>query len=126
MARTDSGTSRRSFLKSAPVIAGGLAALRLSPATLAADAPGAPKKSPLAHGSAENKKIWSHEYWAQRGKVKLYMFRKRAGAPKPGDGPLPVLFLVHGSSISSRPSFDLNARPAGRIFADGQVRRLWL
>jgi alpha-beta hydrolase superfamily lysophospholipase len=35
------------------------------------------------------------------------MFRKRMAAPKAGEVPLPVLFLVHGSSISSRPSFDL-------------------
>jgi alpha-beta hydrolase superfamily lysophospholipase len=52
-------------------------------------------------------KIWSAEYWAKKGDVSLYMFRKRAGAPKPGQPPLPVLFLVHGSSVSSRPSFDL-------------------
>lgn len=56
-------------------------------------------------------KIWSNEYWAKKtiksGEVSLYMFRKRAGAPKPGQSPLPVLFLVHGSSVSSRPSFDL-------------------
>src|SRR5579862_1835671 len=52
-------------------------------------------------------KIWSNEYWAKKGDVSLYMFRKRASAPKAGQAPLPVLFLVHGSSISSRPSFDL-------------------
>ena len=55
-------------------------------------------------------KIWSNEYWAKKaptGDVSLNLFRKRAGAPKAGEAPLPVLFLVHGSSISSRPSFDL-------------------
>jgi alpha-beta hydrolase superfamily lysophospholipase len=52
-------------------------------------------------------KIWSNDYWAKKGDVSLSMFRKRAGAPRPGQAPLPVLFLVHGSSISSRPSFDL-------------------
>ncbi len=56
--------------------------------------------------------IWSSEYWAKKsaasGDVSLYMFRKRVGAPKAGQSPLPVLFLVHGSSISSRPSFDLS------------------
>ena len=52
-------------------------------------------------------KIWSSEYWAKKGDVSLYMFRKRIGAPKPGQAALPVLFLVHGSSVSSRPSFDL-------------------
>lgn len=59
----------------------------------------------------KNAKIWSQEYWAKKntpgGEVSLYMFRKRAAGPKRGENPLPVLFLVHGSSISSRPSFDL-------------------
>jgi alpha-beta hydrolase superfamily lysophospholipase len=52
-------------------------------------------------------KIWSNDYWAKKGDVSLYMFRKRASEPKAGQAPLPVLFLVHGSSVSSRPSFDL-------------------
>ena len=51
--------------------------------------------------------IWSNEYWAKKGAVPLNLFRKRAARRKTGDAPLPVLFLVHGSSISSRPSFDL-------------------
>jgi alpha-beta hydrolase superfamily lysophospholipase len=52
-------------------------------------------------------KIWSAEYTARKGAVSLAMFRKRMAAPRAGEQPLPVLFLVHGSSISSRPSFDL-------------------
>ena len=51
--------------------------------------------------------VWSSEYWAKKGDVPLNLFRKRAAAPKRGEPALPVLFLVHGSSISSRPSFDL-------------------
>ena len=51
--------------------------------------------------------IWSQEYWAQKGRVKLYMFRKRLGPPAPGKAPYPVLFLVHGSSFGSRAGFDL-------------------
>jgi pimeloyl-ACP methyl ester carboxylesterase len=35
------------------------------------------------------------------------MFRKRVGAPKAGEPSRPVLFLVHGSSVTSR-AFDLN------------------
>src|SRR5579871_789453 len=58
-------------------------------------------------------KIWSNEYWAKKGNVSLYMFRKRVEAPKAGQAPLPVLFLVHGSSISSRPSFDLTVPGRG-------------
>jgi alpha-beta hydrolase superfamily lysophospholipase len=53
------------------------------------------------------KKPWSNEYWAQKGGVRLYMFRKRATAPRAGELALPVLLLVHGSSNSSRSSFDL-------------------
>jgi len=62
--------------------------------------------SSLAFGKAAPA-IWSSEYTAQKGTVSLAMYRKRMGAPKAGETPLPVLFLVHGSSISARPSFDL-------------------
>jgi pimeloyl-ACP methyl ester carboxylesterase len=51
--------------------------------------------------------IWSSEYWAKKGDVPLWMYRKRLGAPKPGGPSLPVIFFVHGSSVSSR-VFDLN------------------
>ena len=39
--------------------------------------------------------------------MKLNLWRKRLGAPKPGEPALPVLFLVHGSSLSARSSYDL-------------------
>jgi len=51
--------------------------------------------------------IWGSEYWAHKGDVKLNLWRKRLGAPKPAEPPLPVLFLVHGSSLSARSSYDL-------------------
>ncbi len=57
--------------------------------------------------------FWTGEYWAKKGDVSLYMYRKRLTAPLSGQAPLPVLFLVHGSSISSRPSFDLTVPGAG-------------
>lgn len=50
---------------------------------------------------------WSAEYRATKGSVKLYVYRKRVKAPDSSDPPLPVLFLVHGSSASGRSSFDL-------------------
>jgi pimeloyl-ACP methyl ester carboxylesterase len=50
--------------------------------------------------------IWSSEYWAKKGDVPLWMFRKRIGAPQAGETPKPVLFFVHGSSVDSR-VFDL-------------------
>jgi alpha-beta hydrolase superfamily lysophospholipase len=57
-------------------------------------------------------KIWSGEYWAKKGDVPLWMFRKRAGEPKPGEPSRPVLFFVHGSSVTSR-AFDLNVPGRG-------------
>jgi alpha-beta hydrolase superfamily lysophospholipase len=61
----------------------------------------------IAQGTEKIAKTWSNEYWAQKGSVKLYMFRKRSSAPKVNEKPLPVLLLIHGSSNSSRSSFDL-------------------
>jgi pimeloyl-ACP methyl ester carboxylesterase len=49
--------------------------------------------------------IIAEEHWAKKGVVDLYIYRKRlqgeTGAPRP------VLFLVHGSTFSSRGSYDL-------------------
>jgi pimeloyl-ACP methyl ester carboxylesterase len=52
--------------------------------------------------------MWSEEYWAHKDDVKLYMFRKRLGAPAAGETPKPILFLVHGSSFSGPTGFDLH------------------
>jgi alpha-beta hydrolase superfamily lysophospholipase len=57
--------------------------------------------------AADGAEIWSAEYWARKGDIKLKLWRKRVGAPKPGEAALPVVFLVHGSSNSSRSSYDL-------------------
>src|ERR1700754_4050249 len=57
--------------------------------------------------SATATKIWSGEYWAKKGDVPLWMFRKRVGEPKPGEASRPVLFFMHSSSVTSR-VFDLN------------------
>jgi pimeloyl-ACP methyl ester carboxylesterase len=95
--------SRRSFLvAAAPAIAGGLAAVGLAPQAFAEQAGISQDSASPASG-----KIWSGEYSAKKGEVSLYIYRKRLGAPKPGEA-LPILFLAHGSSISSRPTFDLS------------------
>src|ERR1700676_1836575 len=84
-------SSRRSYLLgSAPAVAGGLAALGMAGPAFAEEAQNATNPA--------SDKLWSNEDWAHKGDVKLYMFRKRAGAPAPGRSTLPVLFLVHGSS----------------------------
>src|SRR4051812_26470499 len=43
------------------------------------------------------------EYWARKAAVDLFIWRKCTT----GAGGKPVLFLVHGSSLSALPSFDL-------------------
>ena len=92
MTGTKNRQSRRSFLKAtAPAIAGGLAAFSVVPELLAEDAASAraraPKKTGDKPGDASAKKFWTKDYWAQRGDLKLYMFRKRASAPQPGMNP---------------------------------------
>jgi alpha-beta hydrolase superfamily lysophospholipase len=57
--------------------------------------------------AAPSTNIQIAEYTAKKGSVSLAMYRKRAGAPATGQLPLPVLFLVHGSSLSARTSYDL-------------------
>jgi alpha-beta hydrolase superfamily lysophospholipase len=105
MTRTRALLSRRNFM--AGVAAGSCTGLMSSHAPLSALAR---DKADDPSASAE---IWNKEYWARKGEVSLYMFRKRLGAPKAGQPPLPVLFLVHGSSISSRSSFDLTVPGRG-------------
>jgi alpha-beta hydrolase superfamily lysophospholipase len=97
--------SRRDALATAGlgIGAGLLAGLAPQPATA---------QNPAAKPGA-SARVWSRDYWARKGDVSLYMFRKRRAAPRKGEAPLPVLFLVHGSSISSRPSFDLTVPGRG-------------
>ena len=52
--------------------------------------------------------IWSKEYWAKKADLSLYVFRKRMGDPAIDAVLRPALFLAHGSSVSSRPTFDLH------------------
>jgi len=46
-------------------------------------------------------------YTAHKGAVELAVYRKRRGDPPVAGAPLPVLLLVHGSSVSARPTYDL-------------------
>ena len=66
--------------------------------------------TPTAAGEAE---IWSSDYWANKGGVKLNLWRKRVGAPRGRRKPLPIVFLVHGSSNSARSSYDLSVPGKG-------------
>lgn len=56
---------------------------------------------------------WSRTYTAAKGTVELAVYRKRAAAPRPGEPPLPVLMLVHGSSNAALATYDLVVPGAG-------------
>jgi pimeloyl-ACP methyl ester carboxylesterase len=69
-----------------------------------------------------NADVISEEHWAQKGPVSLYLWRKR---PASGEKRTPVI-LVHGSSISGRPSFDLEVPgQPDYSFMDYLARRGW-
>jgi pimeloyl-ACP methyl ester carboxylesterase len=100
----DHPLARRTVLKTVGVGAGlisGLASAATAPTTGAGVA------------QASDGPIWSAEYWAKKGEVKLNLWRKRVGAPKAGEAALPILFLVHGSSNSTRSSYDLTVPGKG-------------
>ena len=93
------GVSRRALLLSAGV---GLGALTVDGA----------RKPLLAQADLPTAdELWSAEYVARKGDVSLALYRKRIGPPQAGERP--VLFLVHGSSVSARPSFDLTVPGRG-------------
>src|ERR1700737_5579289 len=93
MFETDCSMARRSLIKGVGLGIGAGMVADLA-RTSASAAPATPE-------------IWSADYWARKGEVSLYLHRKRLGTPAAGDPALPVLFLVHGSSASSRPAFHL-------------------
>jgi pimeloyl-ACP methyl ester carboxylesterase len=97
---TDHGVPRRTILMNAGIGIGAGLVSGLGSAQASGEA-------------AAGGEIWSAEYWAQKGGVKLNLWRKRIGAPKAGDKPRPILFLVHGSSNSTRSSYDLTVPGKG-------------
>lgn len=99
---TKTTLSRRAALTRAAQMAGSLFAV--SPLSLALSQT---TSKPRSADARSNGKIWSAEYWAQKKDISLYIFRKRLGAPKSSEAARPILFLAHGSSVSSWPTFDL-------------------
>ena len=55
-------------------------------------------------------KITAQEHWVKKGPVKLYVYRKYDAD---GAAAKPVLFLVHGSTFSSRGTYDLMVNGKG-------------
>ena len=111
-------TDRNSMLARRTIIKG--AGLGLIAGTLA-DASSA-QSSDCVVGMAQPQ-VWSSEYWAKKGDVPLWMYRKRLGEPKPGDPARPVLFFVHGSSVTSR-VFDLKVPGHGEYSVMDEFARL--
>ena len=101
-------SSRRSFLYRLGLAGAAPALLSAVAREALGGQKSAAQKDDEAPSATRDKKIWSNEYWVQRGNLKLYLFRKRPNPPHSRQGVEPVLFLVHGSSISGRPTFDLS------------------
>jgi pimeloyl-ACP methyl ester carboxylesterase len=55
----------------------------------------------------------TEQYWAKKGEVDLYIYRKYAGSPEGK----PILFLVHGSSVSARPGYDIQVPGRGSNYS---------
>src|ERR1700704_4383475 len=66
--------------------------------------------------------IWSSESWTKKGEIPLWMFRKGIGAPKAGEPARPVVFFVHGSSVTSR-VFDLTVPGKGEYSVMNEFAR---
>ena len=58
---------------------------------------------PLAQGTAPTSRLVADEFWADKGGVRLWVYRKRLE----GAQPRARLFCVHGSSYSGKTMFDL-------------------
>jgi pimeloyl-ACP methyl ester carboxylesterase len=110
MKRLDHPLPRRAVIKGAGlgIVAGSLAGVLPTPEAVAATVDGGD--------------IWSGEYWARKGDVPLWIYRKRLGAPKPGEPSRPVIFFVHGSSVSSR-VFDLSVPGHGEYSVMNEFAR---
>lgn len=92
---SDEPLSRRQLLQASSLgLAGALAPAVWS--TAAAEAAG-----------SQSAPYWTAEYWAPKDDLQLYLYRKRREAPRAGQPPLPVVFFAHGSSLSSRTTYDL-------------------
>src|SRR5262249_30259408 len=96
---TELGTNRRKVISGLGVAA---AAVAVGASPLKA----APTPAPQG-------RFWNKEYVAMKGNVKLQLYRRRKTEPTAGAAPLPVVVMVHGSSISGMSSWDLNVPGAG-------------
>ncbi|MBX9812196.1 MAG: lysophospholipase [Burkholderiales bacterium] len=54
--------------------------------------------------SQANAKITGQEHWTKKGDIRLFLWEKFAGSPERKKG---TVLFVHGSSMASQPTFDL-------------------
>jgi alpha-beta hydrolase superfamily lysophospholipase len=90
-------------------------------AAAAATASAIPARAATAAAGGE---FWNKQYTAKKGTVNLALYRRRMKAPVPGETPLPVVVMVHGSSISGMPSWDLHVPGAGEYSVMNVFSRL--
>ena len=62
--------------------------------------------------SAENHNILSEDHWTEKGDVRLFLYEKYTDSPTGKRG---TVLFVHGSSMASQPTFDLQV--PGRPFS---------
>lgn len=76
--------------------------------------------------SQSDAKITGQEHWTKKGDIRLFLWEKSAGAPGGGKG---TVLFVHGSSMASQPTFDLQVpgRPHSSVmdFFAGQGYDTW-
>ncbi|MCP5152769.1 MAG: alpha/beta fold hydrolase [Ectothiorhodospiraceae bacterium] len=68
--------------------------------------------------------VVAEEHWARRDGIDLFVLRKHSPVARAANPDLPVLFLVHGSSFSSRTSYDLDVPGKGEYSAMNAFARL--
>ena len=68
--------------------------------------------------------ITGREHWTHKGEVRLFLWEKHAGAPTGGAG---TVLFVHGSSMASQPTFDLQVpgRPSAMDYFAGLGYDAW-
>ncbi|HMI97028.1 MAG TPA: alpha/beta fold hydrolase [Micropepsaceae bacterium] len=98
---SEQGPSRRTVLSGVA-----LAAAATAISTL-------PAGQAQAQAAAQATTFWDKEYTANKGDVKLQLYRRRLKEPVAGQAPLTTLVMVHGSSIAAKSSWDLNVPGAG-------------
>src|SRR5258705_6820869 len=101
-----------------------LSGVALAAAATAISSMPAGKAQAQAQAAGQATSFWNKEYVANKGDVKLQLYRRRAKEPVAGQAPLTTVVMVHGSSIGAVSSWDLNVPGAGEYFMINVFARL--